>query len=174
MQVNTTTTEGGCLCAAPLHVNRKGVREAAKADKQAATYHLNFPKNHATTEETMYTIENLIAVIRHEGAIEWIHKQGLRPVEIISHIDYVGQVVGKNVVGALPHHLAMRTRIFGRIMIPSLEGYNREEYTCQQMLDAGAYIEWYNVVRIKQEKILMPDGNGAWIPIPGFTEEKHG
>lgn len=85
-----------------------------------------------------------VIVTRHAGTIEWLAQRGITGT-VIAHATSE-EVAGKEVIGALPWHLAALARSVTVIDLPGLSQELRgKDLTPQQMDEAGALLTTYVV-----------------------------
>ena len=88
----------------------------------------------------------MIIVTRHEGAVEWLRRQGIEG-KVITHATG-HDIVGQNVVGVLPFHLAALANSITTIDMDLPIEYRGKDITPEQMDECGAKLETYKVQRI--------------------------
>lgn len=88
-------------------------------------------------------MKNLI-VTRHEGAIEWLRRQGITG-DVVAHAT-ADDVAGRIVYGALPLHLAAAADAVVAIDIPDLPAGKRgHELSADELTEYGATLTRYVV-----------------------------
>ncbi len=98
-------------------------------------------------ENRLRTWYDIIIVTRHEGAIEWLRKQGITG-KVYSHVGEY-DVYGRIVVGNLPMHLAAMAREVWAIEMPNLpENRRGVDLTPAEMDSYGASLIRYEVRRV--------------------------
>ena len=88
-----------------------------------------------------------VIVTRHSGLVEWLGRHGIIG-KVITHATSA-DVTGKNVIGALPFHLAALAESVSVVDLPNLpEGKRGHELTAAEMDECGAILVTYTVTRI--------------------------
>lgn len=91
-------------------------------------------------------------ISRHTGAIEWSQQQGLHVDCVVSHLDGLPIQAEDVVIGTLPLHLAAEVQARGaRYLHLSLDvpfKWRGQELTCEQMQQAGAHLQEFQISRI--------------------------
>ena len=92
--------------------------------------------------------EKRVIITRHDGAVEWLRQHGIFG-KVIAHASEA-DVIGKDVVGILPLHLAALANSVTAIVMdlpPELRG---KDITPEQMDDCGAKLVKYEVRRVEK------------------------
>jgi len=92
----------------------------------------------------MYGLQPLI-VTRHAGLVEWLTRRGITG-EVIQHVTSPALVAGRDVIGALPLHLAAEAASVTVVDMPLLTPEQRgKDLTPEEMDEAGATLRRYVV-----------------------------
>jgi CRISPR-associated protein Csx16 len=90
--------------------------------------------------------KEVVIVTRHSGAIEWLRRQGIE-AEVIAQAT-PDQIRGKNVIGALPLHLATECFTMTSIAFDTPPNKRGEELSANDMEKFGARLETFLVRRV--------------------------
>lgn len=95
-------------------------------------------------------------ISRHPGAHEWCRQQGIVVEATIPHLAAEQIQRGDVVIGTLPIHLAAVVQVRGaRYWHLSLQvpfAWRGQELTCDQMVQAGACLEEFQVIRLSDSQ----------------------
>lgn len=91
-------------------------------------------------------------VTRHPGAIEWAAQQGLQVDRQVAHLDVAEVQPGDVVIGILPVNLAAQVcskpARYLHLSITQSFAQRGVELSAQQMRDAKACLQEFNVMRV--------------------------
>ena len=95
---------------------RMSARRAESLHKELEAKHAEFnpgPATDPTTPQanTATQSDRIILITRHQGAVEWLHKQGYNNAERYNHLEQStieSLTPNDTVIGSLPVHLAAR------------------------------------------------------------------
>lgn len=89
----------------------------------------------------------MIIITRHASMVEFLQKNGIVG-EVISHVDNISQIEGKDVFGILPINMAANVNSITTIGFTNLPQEMRgKELTLEQMEEFGAYLETFKVTK---------------------------
>lgn len=90
----------------------------------------------------------MIIITRHKGIIEFLAQHNITG-EVITHVENIEQIAGKDVCGILPIVMAAHTNSITTIGFTHLpEEMRGKELTLEQMHKYGAYLEKFQVVKL--------------------------
>lgn len=90
-----------------------------------------------------------IIVTRHAGLVSWLKSHGIEG-EVISHVDSHEQVMGKDIFGILPLHLAAVCDSLTTVDMPTLPVEKRGlDISAEEMEKYGAKMSRYVVRKVE-------------------------
>lgn len=105
----------------------------------------NFPDWDRLEADIEAATRDVVIVTRHEGLVEWLRSHGITG-RVISHAT-ADDIRGRDVVGALPYHLAALSNSVSVIDMPALrEDQRGKDLTPVEMDAAGATMKKYRVI----------------------------
>ena len=93
----------------------------------------------------------MIIVTRHKGAVEWLRRNGIEG-KVIAHA-HESDVVGEDVIGVLPFHLAYLANTITTIDMDLPLELRGQDVSPEQMDEFGARLTTYIVAKSNRAKL---------------------
>jgi putative CRISPR-associated protein (TIGR02620 family) len=90
--------------------------------------------------------KNTVIVTRHAGMVQWLKNHGIVG-DVISHVENVEQIAGKNVYGILPLHLAIECNCITTVDMDIPAEKRGMDISPEEMDEYGATMRTYIVLR---------------------------